>query len=145
MKKAKNYILKTLSGLLVALTVIASVKWNVNVHYCGSEVINYSIVGEAEGCGMVELDKNCTRETQSPIGDSFNKTCCSNKDIVFKSDEQVRIFTELADYQIDLKFESANTSITRSINDIDQQHHFANLPPPGPQRDYQILYQVFLI
>ncbi len=145
MKTAKKNILQIVSGLLIALTVTASVTWNVNVHYCGSELINYSLVGEAEGCGMVELDQICNRETQSPLGDSFNKTCCSNKDIVFKSEEQVRKFTELVNYQIDVKFVSPNTSTICSINDINKQHHFSNLPPPKTQMDYQILYQVFII
>ena len=81
MSKIKNNLINTLSIALAVVTLLGSINWTVNVHYCGAELINYAFIGEAEGCGMEEFDNVCEAPQNA---DSYNKTCCSNNHRLFQ-------------------------------------------------------------
>lgn len=97
----KKNITKVFSVLLACITLATSIGWSINVHYCGVELINYAFIGEAEGCGMEELEETCDF---SDAESSVSKSCCFNKDLTFKSDNLVRKFKTVVDhYQMALQ------------------------------------------
>ena len=142
-----NYILKIIlvrasALLLVLMVLVSSFKWSVNVHYCGSELINYAFLGEAEGCGMEEFDNVCEAPQNA---DSYNKTCCSNKDLVFKSDNQVRKFQPKNKTKV-LQGLPRILALSNEIkiNLVEQNNHYS-LPPPKPVSVQLALIQVYRI
>ncbi len=143
MKQIKNHLLNSLSLALAALTLVVSFNWSVNVHYCGTEIINYSFVGEAEGCGMEEFDLVC--ETTSN-GDGISKTCCSNQDLVFESENQVRKFSSFKSLKLLDKVFASKENTVKLTSNCSETRPYSTSPPFSNQPNYRLsLYQVYLI
>ncbi len=131
-----------LSLVLSLFVLVSSINWTVNVHYCGTELINYALFGEAESCGMEEFDNVCEAPQNA---DSYNKTCCSNKDLVFKSDNQVRKFQLKNKTKVELSsLVILALSNEIKINLVEQDNHYS-LPPPKPVSEQLALIQVYRI
>lgn len=138
----RKNLMEILSLALSFFVFVSSINWTVNVHYCGTKLINYAIFGEAESCGMEEFDNTCEAPQNR---DSIDKTCCSNKDLVFKSENQVRKI-ELSN---EVKVGSSVLAILAlsneiKINLVEQNNHYS-LPPPKPVSEQLALIQVYRI
>ena len=137
---SKKNLVEILSLSLSLFVLVSSINWTVNVHYCGTELINYALFGEAESCGMEEFDNTCEAAQNR---DSIDKTCCSNKDLAFKSDNQVRKFQLKNKTQV---LQSLPRILALSneikINLVEQNNHYS-LPPPKPVSEHLALIQVY--
>lgn len=137
----KTTLIKCISTLLITLVLISSFDWSVNAHFCGSALINYSLFGEAEGCGMQESEIICST---SDGKEAINKFCCSNKDLIF---ENVDFFKNLDEIQKNQKAmawlfsnTTANSSRVPTYFSIIEED-----PPPIICLNFHSLFQIFLI
>jgi len=139
----KISFLKTTALVLACLTLVVSFNWSVNAHYCGSDLINYAFIGEAEGCGMDEFDEVC--ESSADKNGVLDKTCCSNRDLVFDGVDQVRKISSniLANTNFILLSTSMEGKDLPNFNKEGIQE-WPN-PPPIKAEDFQVLYQVYII
>ncbi|MBD80676.1 MAG: hypothetical protein CL840_17310 [Crocinitomicaceae bacterium] len=135
--------LKFISVTLAVLTLMVSFNWSVNAHYCGNELINFSFFGEAEGCGMEEFDEICSSDSED--GETFHKTCCLNKDLVFDAVDQVRKINSLTASNIEYYCRIITSELASWVITFERKTSGFPNAPPLADKSVQILYQVFII
>ena len=137
MKKVFHKILSVLMAFVVMFTTMS---FTVDMHYCGDMLVDIAFFKEAKSCGMEQLPvETC--------GDSMQKeSCCSDthiavegqdtlKDTSFKLTFEQQTFVIAFSYSYLHTFEEVDTTITS----------FVEHPPPLLERNYQVLYETFLI
>ncbi|MBD78605.1 MAG: hypothetical protein CL840_06785 [Crocinitomicaceae bacterium] len=138
----KTMLLKSLAVIVSVLTIVASVDWSINAHFCGDQLINLAFIGEAEGCGMDEARSTCE---PNPLTESYKGICCSNRDIVFTPEDVLSQLT-------------AKKGLKKNQNTVELFDHslplvgllkttktlcWGNSSPPWFFKDLFILHKVF--
>lgn len=124
--------------------LVSSINWSVNFHYCGDTWVNFSFIGEAESCGMEELDEVCTYSRPgTPV---MNKNCCSNIDLIFEGEETARRFiSEIDAFRfVYLTYSTFNLELKSSYLDLFSNPHFES-SPPWLHEEIITIFQVYLI
>jgi hypothetical protein len=79
-----NFILKSISLLLSFWMLMASTGFSVNFHYCEGEIVNWSILNDADPCDHKEVVKSCCdketiKKCHNPSEEILEKSdCCSS-------------------------------------------------------------------
>lgn len=154
---------KALIFFWVTTIMVASTCFGADVHYCQNEVQSFNVFDVAKPCNMhkkkpVEIAKKklppCCQakkkaEKKPPAGTPVikNASCCYNDQVAFKTDGEQHVST--------VDIENVDIQQIHFFNAEDQASswdHFSITNPPfrGPpdvilRRNYQILFQVFLI
>lgn len=132
----KQHFIKISSLTLAFFVLLSTFSFTVDKHFCGDFLVDVSFVGEADGCGM-EKDLSAKKM----------KNCCSDEQISFEGQD------ELQQSKIqDINFEKQQflVAFVVSYQDIfvdtqDNQDYFVDFSPPDKPKDFQVLYQTFLI
>lgn len=133
----KHYFQKISIITLALLVLFSTFSFTVDTHYCGDFLVDISINGDAEGCGMkMDMTSNVKK-----------KNCC--KDEIFKIDGQKELQVQTSDqftckHQYFLKAFIV-TPIDSYKENKSTLHFFNNFSPPDIPMDYQVYYQTFLI
>lgn len=133
----KSILTKIASLTLALLMLFSTFSFTVEKHYCGDFLVDVSFTGETEGCGMV-MAKN------QP---SKKKNCC--KDEVHQIDGQ----DELQHHKVDsITFENQQFLVALVVfhnalfvENKSNTTFYKDFSPPDIPKDYQILFQSFLI
>ncbi len=132
-----------LSIILIPLMLLSTTGVRISQHWCGNNLVNFSIWGEAEPCDHFK-DKNalaCPMHADMP-----SKNCCSQKQVdVEAGDEDFKISASL---QCDVKIEL--NDIASEVFDLHPYQtslpeHFRNHSPPILGKAIFIKNQSFLI
>lgn len=136
----KLYIRKIASLLMALLVLFSTFSFTIESHYCNDVLVDFSLFGEAESCGM--------EVQQTPISgcEITKKNCCSNKQLV--NDGQVNekdTTTSISKTQqlfiVSYIFKSFH-HILEPQTDINFFREYVPLPK---DKDVQVLYQTFII
>ena len=132
---------------LAIAVLLSSTSWQLNLHLCGGEMVNWALWSKAEGCSSEEKSTPLCERHQG----LSKKKCCGERDIAVPGLEHQRTFqtdgalavpasfdwdtpSGLMDYRI-LVIESACSRTPRWLQ----------FKPPSPKRDAQAFLQVFRI
>jgi hypothetical protein len=137
----KKVFHKISSFCLALIVLLSTVSFTVDSHFCGDTLVDSSIFGHAETCGM-----EIQQQSQSSECNISKKDCCSDEQVTIKGqdtlktsfdklekDQQLFVATFLYSY-ISL-FEESQSNI----------NSFRDYSPPFLVRDFQVLDQTFLI
>jgi hypothetical protein len=138
MKKAFH---KIASFCLALITVLSTVSFTVDSHYCGDVLVDSSLFGKVETCGM-EVQKT----SSSTDCDITKKNCCSDKQLIVegqdtlktsfdKLEKEQQIFVAVFFHTYNKLFEDSEEVIP-SLN---------NYPPPIIVRHIYKLDETYLI
>ncbi len=122
----------------MALLLLAStVSWTVEKHYCMGHVVDITLFGEAESCGMMmSLDEEMPMEP----------SCCTDEIISVDGQDDLKIsFEEIGFEQQVFLYAFTYTYLSLSTNLEEQSVPYNEYPPPVLVKDIQLLDQVFLI
>jgi len=115
--------------------------FTVDKHYCGDKLVDMAFFKEAKNCGMEQMKP--TKE----CGDKMEKkSCCTDKQILIEGEDDlknspVKLTLEQQVFLVSLTYTYYNLLIP-----IDApSNSFAGHPPPLLDKDYQVLYETFLI
>lgn len=133
----KQLLTKIASFSLALLVLLSTFSFTVDKHYCGDFLVDVSFIGETEGCGMKMDQPSATKK----------KDCC--KDEVQKFEGQDELQTSKVE---NITFENKQfiVSFLVSYQDLFKEIESCNkfykdFSPPDIPKDYQVLYQNFLI
>jgi hypothetical protein len=137
----KAHLHKISAVFMSAIVLLSTLSFTVDKHFCGDFLVDVAVFKSAKSCGMEKA------VTTDDCGDSMSrKSCCSDEQVVFDSDQdrkesvkelsleqQYFVVSFISTYQSALNAPAAKaeTPVVR--------------PPPLVVKDYQILYETFLI
>jgi hypothetical protein len=133
----KQFFTKIASILIALLVLVSTFSFTVDKHYCGDFLVDISFTGEAEGCGM-NMDSTATAK---------KKNCCKYE--VQKFEGQDELQTSKVE---NITFENQQflTAFLISLNELriednSEVNFYKNFTPPDSPKDFQVLFQSFLI
>jgi hypothetical protein len=136
--------IKSISAVLLALLVFVSTNsFAVNMHFCGENLIDYSVASKAEACAMHNPES-----TQKPDNcDLTKKDCCKDVQKVVQGQDELSKTqkTEIAPQYIN--FLSAYFISYAELFQPTQKNvsNFNFYSPPLLVHDIQLLDEVYLI
>ena len=140
---------KVFSIVLSFMLLVGHMSLIVGTHYCGGETVESKIIlSETHlGCGMSDglLSCSATGETNTHNVIIENIPCCENEyQTIQVTDEFVKdtaSFTFSVDFALAYVYASANFELLS--NSAPQS--FTDFSPPPLEKDFQVLFQTFLI
>ncbi|WP_290477635.1 MULTISPECIES: hypothetical protein [unclassified Leeuwenhoekiella] len=126
--------------LMAVVVMFSTMSFNVSMHYCGEQFVDYSLTQTAKTCGM-EIQKQSDCDTGIT-----QKSCCSDKTLSAKGHDDLKP----AFHSVDLDQQLFITSFIYTYallfepQEADSNAFLAYSPPPLI-RDVQTLDQVFRI
>lgn len=138
----KRFLTKILSITLAFAVLFATSSFTVDMHFCGNKLVNVAVLGKAKPCKDKEMDKESSSQ-KCMLG---QKDCCSNKSIVKKAEDNLKIDK--------FKFSSDNFVFIRTffyayINLFEVLEQtvvpFVDYHPPFIEKDILVLHETFLL
>lgn len=127
-----------LSSIILAILVLFSTfSFAVEAHYCGDFLMDISITGDTENCGMKMEKKSFSKK----------KNCCKDEVITAEGQDELQQFNEL---KLNFDKQQFITAFLISYQDLfvektTKNTFYKDFSPPDIPKDYQVLYQSFLI
>ncbi|MFY9243206.1 MAG: hypothetical protein WAO74_09280 [Polaribacter sp.] len=133
----KQFLTKISSLSLAFLVLLSTFSFTVDKHFCGDFLVDVSITGKSDNCGM-KMDK---------VSSTKKKNCC--KDEVQKIEGQDELQINKVE---NITFENQQFLISfinsyqiLFINFDEELDFYKDFSPPDIPLDYQVQYQSFLI
>lgn len=139
--------MKSVVSIVLALcTLVSNVGLSMNTHFCGGMTVktSFSVGLHDLDCGMAAMDNKCGSDHSGKI-QIQQKPCCENQHQVFKMDDNVDVkpITTVAHPVFFTAF--IHTFVQPLFFEGEAVAHTSYHPPPVPDKDFQVLFQVFLI
>lgn len=119
---------------LAILMVLSTFTFTVDTHYCGDFLVDVSVLGKADGCGM---------ETDT----TSMKNCCNNESQQFVGQDELQlqvvdipVFTQ--SFLIAFHFYNQEVEVVQKTK---KEILFEEFSPPDITKNYQTSHQVFII
>ena len=131
----KSFFSKIVSFSLAVLLLFSTLSFTVGSHYCGNILVDKAVLSKAEPCEMHQ--KNSSEK---------DSDCCDDEVELIKGQDQLNI--QSTDFELPHPvFVEAFvfTFFSTTYFETEVNTTIYEDPPPLLQRDFQTLYQVFLI
>ena len=136
-----NLIGKKISAFILSCIVLfSSMSFAIDEHFCGDQVMDVSYFGNADDCGMEEVDTN------SNITILKANNCCKDEithfeSSLYSSEKPISIHNLASQYLF------SNTHFNNGFNRIKtlRIQYYKDFSPPDIRQDFQVLHQTFLI
>ena len=134
----KGILHQILSSGLALLVLLSTVSWTVDKHLCMGKVVDIAFFAHAETCGM-ENDWTLSKT-------EFENSCCDKESFTFQGQEDLKT----SFFDLDLQQQVFLVSFTSSYLALFHEEATSVIcinghPPPLLDKDYQVLYETFLI
>jgi hypothetical protein len=134
MEKPFHKVISTSMAFLVLLSTFSFV---VDMHYCGSILVDKAVFSKAETCGMA---------MHSGIEGLTEDSCCTNEQIAVEGQDELKVNFEKLDLQQQVFLTSFTYSYINLFEGVPQATEpYRDYSPPLLVTDIQLLDQVFLI
>ncbi|WP_179020703.1 HYC_CC_PP family protein [Winogradskyella forsetii] len=137
----KKVFYKISSASLALIVLLSTVSFTVDSHYCGDTLVDSSLFGHAETCGM-----EVQQQLDSSECDISKKDCCSDEQVIVEGQDTLKTSFDKLDKDQQL-FVAAfiHTYINLFFESQEDLNSYRNYTPPPLVRDIQVLDQTFLI
>lgn len=137
----KHYFYKIVSFCMGLLVFLSTMSFTIESHYCGDVLVDTSVLGKVESCGMETQQKTSSKEC-----DISKKDCCSDEQLVVDGQDDLKISLDKLDKEQQLLVAAFIYSYINLFAEQQTENiAFKNYSPPPLVRDVQILDQTFLI
>jgi len=128
---------KTFSTLLALVILLSSFNFNLSAHYCGQQLVDLALFGDAEICQMAK-EKACESEEM---------TCCTDRDIIIDGEDYVssKDLSKQEIKKIEVLITSLEYPIELLVSSEFSTETEENYDPPLIEREIPILIQSFLL
>ncbi|WP_178987122.1 HYC_CC_PP family protein [Winogradskyella schleiferi] len=137
----KKVFYKISSACLALIVLLSTVSFTVDSHYCGDTLVDSSLFGHAESCGM-----EVQQQLDSSECDISKKDCCSDEQVIVEGQDTLKTSFDKLDKDKQL-FVAAfiHTYINLFFESQEDLNSYRDYTPPPLVRDIQVLDQTFLI
>ena len=137
-----KHVSKQIMAVLMAFVVLCTtMSFTVNMHYCGDTLVDSSLFGHVETCGM---DKQLSRnDCQSEVQDD---SCCSDKQLVVEGQDDLKMSFNTLNFEQQVFVVSFVHSYINLFETLDSHIvPFRDYTPPYLVRNVQKLHETYLI
>ncbi|WAC01633.1 MULTISPECIES: HYC_CC_PP family protein [Flavobacteriaceae] len=137
----KKVFYKISSACLALIVLLSTVSFTVDSHYCGDTLVDSSLFGHVETCGM-----EVQQQSPSSECDISKKDCCSDEQVIVEGQDTLKTSFDKLDKDQQL-FVAAfiHTYINLFFESQEDLNSYRDYTPPPLVRDIQVLDQTFLI
>lgn len=126
---------------MALLVLLSTVSFTIDSHYCGNTLVDSTIFGSAETCGMEVEQKPSTKEC-----DITEKDCCSDEQFIVDGQDTLKISFDKLEKEQQLFVATFIYSYVNLFTEEQTENNtFNDYSPPPLVRDIQVLDQTFLI
>lgn len=137
--KAKFF--KIVSFCMALLVFVSTMSFTIESHYCGDVLVDTSVFGKVESCGMEVQQKTSSTEC-----DITKKDCCSDEQLVVDGQDNLKISFDKLDKEQQILVATFIYSYVNLFTELQTENiSFRDYSPPPLVRDVQVLDQTFLI
>lgn len=137
----KKVFHKIASFSLALIVLLSTVSFTVASHYCGDILVDSSLFGHVENCGMKVQQMPSSSEC-----DISKKDCCSDEQVTIKGQDTLKTsFEKLEKSQQLFVATFFHTYINLFFEPQADFNSYKDYSPPPLVRDIQVLDQTFLI
>ena len=131
---------KILAAVLSVVVLISTTSFTVNMHYCGTKLVDVAINHEANACQM-----EMPRSTDGTCSIT-KKGCCENKQLSVEAQDELQLVKVSLDKEV-YNFEQAVVQAYLNLFEGLETHivPFEEYPPPLLTSDRHKVYEVYLI
>ena len=148
-----NFLYRSIAFMLAFVVLFTSTGFAMDMHFCQNELKSVSFFGEAESCHMNASEECPNHQAMAKHTDESSNVsidrddCCHNETILVESDNDLvsMDFVDLSTHQVYFLVAYAHHFITPIFVAPTTEHYFNLAAPPPPERDFQVLFQSFLI
>jgi len=132
--------------MLAFVVLFTSTGFAIDMHYCQNELKSVSFFGEAESCHSEAIKSECPNH-KGMMMEQEDDDCCHNETILVESDNDLLSmdFADLSTHQVHFIVAYVHHFIAPIVVAPTIAKHFILAEPPPPERDFQVLFQSFLI
>ena len=126
---------KIASVVLSLFVVFSTLSFTIDKHYCGDFLVDISVFGEADDCGM------------STAKSTTKKNCCKDEQITFEGQDLLQLHN-IDQMNFDQQLLVATSLVISEFQFFYTQKNeipFKAFPPPDIPVDFQSEYQLYLI
>ena len=137
----KKVFHKISSVCLALIVLLSTVSFTIDSHYCGDTLVDSSLFGHVETCGM-----EVQQQSPSSECDISKKDCCSDEQVIVEGQDTLKTSFDKLDKDQQL-FVAAfiHTYINLFFESQEDLNSYRDYTPPPLVRDIQVLDQTFLI
>ncbi|ADF53703.1 MAG: hypothetical protein CMP12_01750 [Zunongwangia sp.] len=137
----KKVFHKISSVCLALIVLLSTVSFTIDSHYCGDTLVDSSLFGHVETCGM---DKQLSRnDCQSEVQDD---SCCSDKQLVVEGQDDLKMSFNTLNFEQQVFVVSFVHSYINLFETLDSHIvPFRDYTPPYLVRNVQKLHETYLI
>ena len=134
-------IIRNISATILSFIVMfSSMSFAIDEHFCGSRLMDVSYFGDADNCGMDEIDMS------SDISAFKKNNCCKDQITLLQSSIfNKEKFINLQHVDAEVLFFKANSYLGAYKDIAIEIEYYTDFSPPDIAQDFQVLHQVFLI
>ncbi|MDE3741077.1 HYC_CC_PP family protein [Maribacter polysaccharolyticus] len=137
----KKFFTKISSFLMALIVLLSTFSFTIENHYCGDILVDSSLYGKADSCGM-----DVQQSSDSGECDLTQKNCCSNETLSINGQDDLKISFEKFNMEQQLFVVSFIYSYINLYEGLDSNIvPFKDYSSPLLVRDVQVLDQTFLI
>ncbi len=137
----KKVFYKISSACLALIVLLSTVSFTVDSHYCGDTLVDSSLFGHVETCGM-----EVQQQSPSSECDISKKDCCSDEQVIVEGQDTLKTsFDKLGKEQQLFVAAFIHTYINLFFESQEDLNSYRDYTPPPLVRDIQVLDQTFLI
>ena len=136
----EKIIKKITASILSFIVLFSSMSFAIDEHICGDQVMDVSYFGDADNCGMDEIDMS------SNISVFKKNNCCKDQITLLQSSIfNKEKFINLQHVDAEVLFFKANSYLGAYKDIAIEIEYYTDFSPPDIAQDFQVLHQVFLI
>ncbi|MDY2585990.1 MULTISPECIES: HYC_CC_PP family protein [Flavobacteriaceae] len=137
----KAIFFKIVSFCMALLVFVSTMSFTIESHYCGDVLVDTSVFGKVESCGMEVQQKTSSTEC-----DITKKDCCSDEQLVVDGQDNLKISFDKLDKEQQILVATFIYSYVNLFTELQTENiSFRDYSPPPLVRDVQVLDQTFLI
>ena len=137
----KAIFFKIVSFCMALLVFVSTMSFTIESHYCGDVLVDTSVFGKVESCGMEVRQKTSSTEC-----DITKKDCCSDEQLVVDGQDNLKISFDKLDKEQQILVATFIYSYVNLFTELQTENiSFRDYSPPPLVRDVQVLDQTFLI
>ena len=126
---------------MALLVFVSTMSFTIESHYCGDVLVDTSVFGKVESCGMEVQQKTSSTEC-----DITKKDCCSDEQLVVDGQDNLKISFDKLDKEQQILVATFIYSYVNLFTELQTENiSFRDYSPPPLVRDVQVLDQTFLI
>ncbi|MCF8715705.1 hypothetical protein JM658_12790 [Joostella atrarenae] len=138
----KSFSHKILAISLALLVFLTTTSFQMDMHYCGDTLVDFSLFHGTSSCGM---EKNQQSKTDCDIEIS-KKSCCSDQQIVNKGQDNFKASFDNLTFEQQTFIASFFYSYLNLYNSLEEKIiPFKDYTPPLIIKDVQKLHETYLI